>query len=118
MQSPIFRAPAFLALTDDREVLYLPILRLTHLLPLVIISAEAQPTRTFPFLRATRCNILISRLPCLPCESDSCSVPYRRPSCNAQAPDFILPPTLGTAEVATSKVRRLCLPIVAHVAHF
>jgi hypothetical protein len=42
----------------------------------------------------------------------------RQPLCNAQAPNFILLPTLGTAEVATSKIKRLYLPVIAHVTHF
>jgi hypothetical protein len=80
----------------------LPILRLIHLLPLVTISLEAQPIRTFPvseghMLRYSRIQSAVPAM-CLP---PAC----RQPLCNAQAPDFILPPILGTAEVATCRMQ-------------
>ena len=53
-----------------------PILRLTHLLPRVTISAKAQPTRTFLISEDRIARYSRISLPCLPYESASCSPSY------------------------------------------
>jgi hypothetical protein len=93
-----------------------PIHPIPHPLPLATISAELSLRELSLFTRAAWRDILVSSLPC---ESAPYSVPCRRFSCSAQALGFLLP-QVRTAEVATSEVRRLCLPAIAHVcpSHF
>lgn len=59
---------------------------------------------SYPVCRA--CHVNLPPAAC--CVDDLHATPKR--------PDFILPSTSGTAEVATFEVRRLCLPAIAHVS--
>ena len=65
-----------------------PIHPIPHLLPLATISAELSPHELSLFTRAAWRDVLVSSLPCVSCESATCSVPCRRSSCKRQTSSF------------------------------
>ncbi len=122
MQSPTSRAPAFLALTDDREIVLRSANPASHPSTLSPIRCRLRPSvqssanTNFPYLREPHgamfsypvCRACYVNLPPAACRVDDLHAALMR-----QTSPFHLHQDRGRA---TSEVGRLCLSAIAHVS--